>query len=231
MAMMASDQPGEAEAARRKLLMHLEVHGAGWADLVDRVDVPSSAVVEHASMERRAERAEAGLREAAATATGALKRAERAERRARVALVALGGVVAGSAAVLAGVLLFRPAAPVAPAVPPQSAAVVQGMGTGPGSPPSRVAGAVQQGQPSGQVGYVGADGAVLRQALAGSGGAARPLPGGAPVVVVGRTQFEGAEWFRVRSEQGEGFLPAEAVGFTGPVQQETPPTPGAKPAR
>lgn len=231
LAVLASDQPGEAEAARRKLLLHLETHGAAWSDLVDRVDVPSSVLVERQALRQWVDQAEAGLRDAQAAAAAADARAGRADRRARLAFFLLGGGMAVGTALAAALLLRVPPA-AAPIGPPTRLAE---QASGPAPPlvplPSRpgAPGPARDAQVGGQVAYVRADGAPLRPALAGAV-PARPLPGGAPVVVVGRAQYEGAEWFRVRSEQGEGFLPAEAVDFTAPPLTPGPPADGA-PAR
>lgn len=226
---LATTQPGEAEAARRKLLAHLEGHGASWSDLVDRLAgaAPASGLFQSRpgdraawlAAEQRAQAAESRAVAASATAVQAVRRAEAAETvRRRDRLIAGGFALVAVAAMGWSVLRGpRPQAASPPSPHQPAAAAIAPV-------PDALPRAAAAGPAAGQLAYVVAAGAAMRPAGT-PGDPTRLLPSGAPVVVLGRTWLDSAEWIRVRTELGEGFLPIAAISF---VQPSSPPMlPGA----
>ena len=236
--MLASNQGGEADAARRKLLEHLANHRLSLTDVALRLrgiaPVPAASpprFAREADLMRELELVRHARVAAEQMARNALQQNSTLQHRTSVAEAEVQALVVKRSGIriiafaatlialaLATVVVLQnlpsggpPPLPVAPGqLPP--AATMQ-----PSRPPATAPNYAGTPMAAGErLGYVLSNDIAVRADAAPDSAIRGFLPRGTEVIVMHPVSSSGLDWFLVRSSLGVGFVPAAAVAVSAP---------------
>ena len=231
--MLASNQGGEADAARRKLLEHLATHRLSLTDVALRLRgaapppkpppprfAREADLLHELELVRHARAAAEQMARSALQQNSVLQhRASVAEAEVQALVVRRSGtrIIAFAATLVALVLaivvvaqnLPAGAPPQLPSAPDQtpSAATMQ-PSRPPATPPKGTGTPMVAGE---RLGYVLSNDIAVRADAAPDSAIRGFLPRGTEVIVMRGVSSTGLEWFLVRSSLGVGYVPAAAI--------------------